>query len=113
MFRILGQGIAGASELQQAAVDLQSKMPAGRKIKDKLLKGLVYAAGIAVCLILLFIIGYIFYRGLPGITAEFLTTQSSYVHNTIGILPNILNTLYIVLIAMVIVIPLGVCAVGK
>ena len=107
---VLGQGIAGASELQQAAVDLQSKMPAGRKIKDKLLKGLVYAAGIAVCLILLFIIGYIFYRGLPGITAEFLTTQSSYVHNTIGILPNILNTLYIVLIAMVIVIPLGVCA---
>ena len=107
---VMGQGIAGASELQQAAVDLQSKMPAGRKIKDKLLKGLVYAAGIAVCLILLFIIGYIFYRGLPGITAEFLTTQSSYVHNTIGILPNILNTLYIVLIAMVIVIPLGVCA---
>ena len=107
---VMGQGIAGASELQQAAVDLQSKMPAGRKIKDKLLKGLVYAAGIAVCLILLFIIGYIFYRGLPGITAEFLTTQSSYVHNTIGILPKILNTLYIVLIAMVIVIPLGVCA---
>ena len=107
---VMGQGIAGASELQQAAVDLQSRMPAGRKIKDKLLKGLVYAAGIAVCLILLFIIGYIFYRGLPGITAEFLTTQSSYVHNTIGILPNILNTLYIVLIAMVIVIPLGVCA---
>ena len=107
---VMGQGIAGASELQQAAVDLQSKMPAGRKIKDKLLKGLVYAAGIAVCLILLFLIGDIFYRGLPGITAEFLTTQSSYVHNTIGILPNILNTLYIVLIAMVIVIPLGVCA---
>ena len=63
-----------------------------------------------MCLVLLFIIGYIFMRGVPGITGEFLTTQSSYVHNTIGILPNILNTLYIVLIAMAIVIPLGVCA---
>ena len=98
------------AELQHAAVDLQAKMPAGRKIKDRLLKGLVYASGVAVCLVLLFIIGYIFMRGVPGITGEFLTTQSSYVHNTIGILPNILNTLYIVLIAMAIVIPLGVCA---
>ena len=98
------------AELQHAAVDLQAKMPAGRKIKDRLLKGLVYASGVAVCLVLLFIIGYIFMRGVSGITGEFLTTQSSYVHNTIGILPNILNTLYIVLIAMAIVIPLGVCA---
>lgn len=107
---VLGQGLPGTDELQQAAVSLQSKMPAGRMLKDKVLKGLVYAAGIAVCLVLLFIIGYIFFRGVPGITQEFLTTQSSYVHNTIGILPNILNTLYIVLIAMAIVIPLGVCA---
>ncbi|MGN0037530.1 MAG: phosphate ABC transporter permease PstA [Coriobacteriales bacterium] len=107
---VLGQSLSGSEELQQAAVNLQAKMPAGRKLKDKVLKGLVYAAGIVVCLVLLFIIGYIFFRGMPGITREFLTTQSSYVHNTIGILPNILNTLYIVLIAMAIVIPLGVCA---
>ena len=56
------------AELQHAAVDLQAKMPAGRKIKDRLLKGLVYASGVAVCLVLLFIIGYIFMRGVPGIT---------------------------------------------
>lgn len=81
-----------------------------RRAKDALLTALVYGSGAVVCLVLALIIGYIFFRGVPGITAELLTTQSSYVHDTIGILPNILNTLYIVLVAMVIVIPLGVCA---
>lgn len=70
----------------------------------------VYGAAAIVGALLLAIIGYIFYRGVPYITAKFLTTQSSYVRDTIGILPNILNTLYLVLIAMIIVIPLGVCA---
>ena len=81
-----------------------------RRAKDALRTALVYGSGAVVCLVLALIIGYIFFRGVPGITAELLTTQSSYVHDTIGILPNILNTLYIVLVAMVIVIPLGVCA---
>ena len=85
-----------------------NKMIVSRKAKDKTVKGLVYASGICVCAILLLIIGYIFFRGIPFITYQFLTTQSSYVKDTIGILPNILNTLYIVLIAMAIVITLGV-----
>lgn len=85
-------------------------MSTARRAKSGILKGLVYASGAIVCAILLFIIVYIFARGLPGITAEFLTTQSSYVEDTIGILPNILNTGYIILVAMCIVIPLGVCA---
>ncbi|MGN0302329.1 MAG: phosphate ABC transporter permease PstA [Anaerotardibacter sp.] len=81
-----------------------------RQIKDAILKFLVYCSGICVCVLLIALIGYIFFRGVPGITAEFLTTQSSYVTDTIGILPNILNTIYIVIVAMAIVIPLGVCA---
>ncbi|MDO4502960.1 MAG: phosphate ABC transporter permease PstA [Coriobacteriia bacterium] len=81
-----------------------------RRAKDGVLRTLVYGSGVVVCLVLALIIGYIFFRGVPGITAELLTTQSSYTQNTIGILPNILNTLYIVLVAMAIVIPLGVCA---
>ena len=81
-----------------------------RLMKDKVLRGFVFASAILVCLVLLLIIGYIFYRGIPFITVQFLTSQSSYVKDTIGVLPNILNTLYIVLIAMAIVIPLGVCA---
>lgn len=55
-------------------------------------------------------IGYIFCRGIPGLTWELLSGQTSYIKNTIGILSNILNTLYIVLVAMVIVLPLGVGA---
>lgn len=81
-----------------------------RRIKDSALKLAVYLSGAVVCIVLLALIGCVFYNGFPFITSEFLTTQSSYIHDTIGILPNILNTLYIVFIAMVIVIPLGVCA---
>lgn len=81
-----------------------------QKVKNAAVRVFVYGAAAIVGALLLAIIGYIFYRGVPYITAEFLTTQSSYVRDTIGILPNILNTLYLVLIAMIIVIPLGVCA---
>ena len=89
---------------------MEQNISPSRRAKDIALRTLVYGSGIIVCIILALIIGYIFYRGVPGITAELLTTQTSYVHDTIGILPNILNTLYIILVAMVIVIPLGVCA---
>ena len=57
-----------------------------------------------------FLIGYIFCRGLPNLTWDLLSGQTSYIQNTIGILPNILNTLYIIFVAMVIVLPLGVGA---
>lgn len=89
---------------------MQTTITTSRRIKDNILRYAVYASAGLVCVILLALIGFIFYKGLPGITSEFLSTQSSYVHDTIGILPNILNTLYIILVAMVIVVPLGVCA---
>lgn len=89
---------------------MQSAITPARRAKDRALRFFVYASAALVCVILLALIGYIFYRGIPGITSEFLSTQSSYVHDTIGILPNILNTLYIILVAMIIVVPLGVCA---
>ena len=66
-------------------------------------------AGITVAL-LVFLIGYIFYRGLSNISWSLLTSETSYISDTIGILPNFLNTLYIILLAMVIVLPLGVGA---
>ena len=62
------------------------------------------------CALLIFLIGYIFCRGLPNLTWDLLSGQTSYIQNTIGILPNILNTLYIIFVAMVIVLPLGVGA---
>lgn len=81
-----------------------------RKWKNTALKAVLYlAAGLTVSL-LVFLIGYIFYRGIPHLTPELLTTQISYIRNTIGILPNIVNTLYIILVTMAIVLPLGVGA---
>lgn len=81
-----------------------------RKMKDWVLQGIMYVCAALTCALLAFLIGYIFYRGLPKLSWELLSTQTSYIRGTIGILPNILNTLYIILVAMVIVVPLGVCA---
>ncbi len=81
-----------------------------RKVYDNTLKFLMYLCAAITCALLIFLIGYIFYRGLGNISWELLTTQSSYRNDTIGILPNILNTLYIILVSMVIVLPLGVGA---
>ena len=58
----------------------------------------------------LFIMGYVLLQGIPNITWELLSTTPSYLSDRIGILPDILNTLYIVIATLVIVIPLGVGA---
>ena len=81
-----------------------------RKAKDIALKACMALCAGLTCLILLGLIGYLLYRGLPGISREFLTTQTSYINNTVGILPNILNTLYLIILVMLIVVPLGVGA---
>ena len=81
-----------------------------RRAYDKGLRTLLWLCAGITCALLVFLIGYIFYRGLGNITWELLTTQTSYIKNTIGILANILNTLYIILVSMLIVLPLGVGA---
>ncbi len=60
--------------------------------------------------LVIFLLLYVLGRGLPNVTLELLTTKPSYLAGTIGILPDILNTVYIVLATLVIVIPLGVGA---
>lgn len=79
-----------------------------RKIKSALLNTLVYLSAGIIILMLMGIIGYVFYRGLPNLSLEFLTSAPSLVNDTVGILPNILNTVYIILITLVIVLPIGV-----
>lgn len=60
--------------------------------------------------LVLFLLIYVAVRGLPGITWEFLSTGVSYSENRIGILPNILNTVYVIIATLALVIPLGVGA---
>ncbi|MEE0970459.1 MAG: phosphate ABC transporter permease PstA [Clostridia bacterium] len=89
---------------------MQDKISTKRKVKCALLNILMYLSAGIICLILLGLIGYILYRGLPHISIEFLTSKPSLIRETVGILPNILNTLYIILITLVIVLPIGVGA---
>ena len=89
---------------------MEQKLSSRRRIYDRGLRTLLWLCAGVTCALLVFLIGYIFYRGLGNITWELLTTQTSYIKDTIGILPNILNTLYIILVAMLIVLPLGVGA---
>ena len=89
---------------------MQDKISLERKIKCAVLNILMYLSAGIICLILLGLIGYILYRGLPHISLEFLTEKPSLLRETVGILPNILNTIYIILITLVIVLPIGVGA---
>ena len=67
------------------------------------------AAGITAALTL-FLLGYVLIKGLPNISWELLSTKPSYLRGTVGILPDILNTLYIIFTTLLIVLPLGVGA---
>ena len=81
-----------------------------RKIWNWVMKAALYAAAFLTGALLVLLIGYILWRGVPFLTWELLSSQTSYIRGTIGILPNIMNTIYIILVAMAIVLPLGVGA---
>ena len=89
---------------------MKKKLPLRRRAFVVLCKtGMYFAAGITAAL-LVFLIGYIFVKGLPNITWELLTTASSTLKGTTGILPNLVNTLYIIVLTLIVVLPLGVGA---
>lgn len=86
------------------------KVSKKRKANIALLKGLMFlSVGITVSLVL-FLIIYVMFKGIPNITWELLSSKPSYLTGKIGILPDILNTVYIILATLVIVLPLGVGA---
>ncbi|MDO4552442.1 MAG: phosphate ABC transporter permease PstA [Bacillota bacterium] len=74
------------------------------------MNALMYLAAALTCGLVLLIMGYVLIRGLPNVTWELLSTRPSYLAETIGILPDILNTVYIVIATLVLVLPLGVGA---
>ncbi len=81
-----------------------------RKAHIILLRALMgLAAGLTAALVLCLII-YVLVKGLPNVTWDLISTKPSYLKNHIGILPDILNTLYIAAAALVVVLPLGVGA---
>ncbi len=79
-----------------------------RKVKDALLLGLIYLAAFFSVILLSVIILYVFIKGAPGISWSFLTTVTSALKGTTGIAGNIVNTLYIVILTLLISTPIGI-----
>ena len=78
------------------------------RIGDNILKALIYlTAGVAIAL-LVGIMGYVFVRGLPQVSWQLLSTVQSSLKGTFGILGNIINTIYIIVITLIIAAPIGI-----
>ena len=89
---------------------LNQSLSKKRKGFEVLMKALMLlSAGLTAALVL-FLLIYVLGRGIPNITWELLSTKPSYLTERIGILPDILNTIYIVLATLLMVLPLGVGA---
>lgn len=89
---------------------MKNNIKTKRKAYSVLMKALMGISVTLTCALVLFLIGYILVKGLPNISWKLLSTKPSYLDDSIGILPDILNTLYVVLATLVIVLPLGVGA---
>ena len=73
-------------------------------------RSLMWIATAVTAALTLFIVGYVLVRGIPNLSWNFVSTKPSYLSGNIGILPDILNTLYIVIATLLLVLPLGVGA---
>ena len=89
---------------------LHAPLSVQRKAYVGLMRVLMAVSVAVVFALVLGLIGYVMVKGLPNLTWEMLTTGPSYLQGTVGILPNILNTLCIILATLAVVLPLGVGA---
>lgn len=82
----------------------------GRRVRpwDMMLTSVICGCAGLSMVLLAGILGYVFVRGFPHVTWSFLSTASSTARGTFGILGNIINTLYIVVITLLIATPLGI-----
>lgn len=78
-----------------------------RKAYIGLMRFLMYFSTALTVLLLLFIVAFVMYKGIPQISLKFLTAKPSYLTGEIGILPDILNTLYIIIATLIFVLPIG------
>ena len=79
-----------------------------RKAYDITMRTLLYASAIIICALLVFLIGYILYRGVPNLSWQFITSEESVIRDIQGILPALINTLYIIVATLIFILPLGV-----
>ena len=86
---------------------MERQMSAKRRVYIWLMRALMGFSAVFTCMLVAVITLYVLFRGLPDITWELLSTAPSYLDGGIGILPDILNTVYIIIAALCIVIPIG------
>lgn len=81
-----------------------------RRIRQAFWKICMLLSTAVTCVLLICIIGYVLAQGVKGLSINLLTTKPSYLSGNIGILPDILNTIYLLIVSIAILIPLGVGA---
>ena len=89
---------------------MHADLSPARRAWNRFFTAAVWAAAILVMVLVAGILGMVLVRGIPHISWKFLTTTASVLKGTDGILPAILNTLYVILLTLLIVLPLGVGA---
>ena len=81
-----------------------------RVVRSAVLRACVYICAALTAAVLLGILGYVIFKGVPHLTWELLSGKPSVIKGTIGILPNIINTLYLIAFTLLVALPLGVGA---
>ena len=89
---------------------LTNKLSASRRAYTAVMRALLLLAAVLTAALVVFMIVYVLYKGLPYVTWHLLSTKPSYITGSIGILPDICNTVQILLASLLIVLPLGVGA---
>ena len=89
---------------------MKSSVERQRFVKQLLWRSAMYLCTGLSCLILIFLIGYVLVQGVKGLSLHFITSKPSYLTGNIGILPDIVNTVLVLLVSIIVLLPLGVGA---
>ena len=87
-----------------------NKVKQKRKRYELFMKTVMCTSTLLTGALVIFLLSYVLIKGIPNLSIEFITTKPSYITEKIGILPDILNTVYIVIATLLVVLPLGVGA---
>ena len=90
-------------------MSITAPLSSRRRVWNGTMRVLLYVSAVIICALLVFLIGYITLdRVLPNLSWEFLTSEESVINDIEGILPSIVNTVYVIIATLIIVLPLGV-----
>ena len=79
-----------------------------KRTSDVFVSGLINLSAAFSVILLAGIIAYVFVKGIRSVNLQFLTTVTSTLNKTVGIAGNIVNTLYIIVITLLIATPVGI-----